>query len=175
MSTMLPTSRQVSEAEIAQFLDAARATFGEVSICWLATRSLQGGTNARAVNTSAGPRASDEWTRRILVRKSSRKVAEIRAAPLVTLAYQHATGDRYIALIGRATVVEDIAQMRSLWPSDLDNHFPPGFADANMIVIRVDVDRIEVHVRGLTPEPFGAGRTLLERQSTGAWRFIPAW
>jgi hypothetical protein len=54
-------------------------------------------------------------------------------------------------------------------------HFPPGFADANMIVIQVDIDRIEVHVRGLTPEPFGAGRTLLERQPAGSWRFIPAW
>ena len=50
-----------------------------------------------------------------------------------------------------------------MWSSDLDKHFPPGFADANMIVIQVDVDRIEVHVRGLTPEPFGAGRTLLGR------------
>jgi hypothetical protein len=44
-----------------------------------------------------------------------------------------------------------------------------------MIVIQVDVDRIEIHVRGLTPEPFGAGRTLLERQPAGSWRFIPAW
>jgi hypothetical protein len=39
----------------------------------------------------------------------------------------------------------------------------------------VDVDRVEVHARGLTPEPFGAGRTLLERQADGSWRFIPAW
>jgi general stress protein 26 len=171
----MPPCRLVSDAEIEQFLGAARATIAEVPICWLATRSLEGGTNARAVNTSAGASGSDDWTRRILVRKSSRKVAEIRQAPLVTLAYQHPSGDRYIALIGRATIVEDGAEMRSLWPSDLDKHFPPGFADANMIVIRVDVDRIEVHVRGLTPEPFGAGRTLLERQSTGAWRFIPAW
>jgi hypothetical protein len=30
-------------------------------------------------------------------------------------------------------------------------------------------------VRGLTPEPWGAGRTLLERQPSGSWRFIPAW
>jgi hypothetical protein len=65
--------------------------------------------------------------------------------------------------------------MRTMWSSDMDAHFPPGFADANMIVIQVDVDQTEVHVRGLTPEPFGAGRTLLERQSTGSWRFIPAW
>ena len=64
--------------------------------------------------------------------------------------------------------------MRTMWPDAYDSRFPPGFADANMIVIQVDVDRIEVHVRGLTPEPFGHGRTLLERQA-GSWRFVPAW
>ena len=103
------------------------------------------------------------------------KSARCGAAPLITLAYQHPSGDRYVALGGRATIIDDIAEMRTMWSTDLDAHFPPGFADANMIVIQVDVDRIEVHVRGLTPEPFGAGRTLLERQSEGTWRFIPAW
>jgi general stress protein 26 len=105
----------------------------------------------------------------------ARKVGEMRTAPLITLAFQHPSGDRYIALGGRATIIDDIAEMRTMWSTELDAHFPPGFADANMIVIQVDVDRIEVHVRGLTPEPFGAGRTLLERQSAGTWRFIPAW
>jgi len=175
MSTTMPPTPKVTETDILQFLEAARATIAEVPVCWLATRSLEGGTNARAVSSSAGPPRSDEWTRRFLVRRSSRKVAEMRAAPLVTLTFQHPSGDRYIALGGRATIIEDVAEMRTMWSSDLDAHFPPGFADANMIVIQVDVDRIEVHVRGLTPEPFGAGRILLERQSAGSWRFIPAW
>jgi general stress protein 26 len=175
MSTAMPPIPKASETEILQFLRAARETIAAVPVCWLATRSLQGGTNARAVSCSAGPPGSDEWTRRFLVRRSSRKVAEMRAAPLVTLAFQHPSGDRYIALGGRAKITEDVTEMRTMWSSDLDAHFPPGFADANMIVIRVDVDRIEVHVRGLTPEPFGAGRTLLERQPAGSWRFIPAW
>jgi general stress protein 26 len=165
----------VSEKDILRFLTAARETVAAVPVCWLATRSLQGGTNARAVSSSAGPPGSDEWTRRFLVRRSSRKVAEMRAAPLVTLAFQDPSCDRYIALGGRATISEDVTEMRTMWSSDLDAHFPPGFADANMIVIQVNVDRIEVHVRGLTPEPFGAGRTLLERQPGGSWRFIPAW
>ena len=175
MPTTMPPVPEVTDAQIIQFLAAARQTIAAVPICWLATRSLEGGTNARAVNTNAGAPGSDEWTRRILVRRSSRKVAEIRAAPAVTLAFQHPSGERYIALGGRATIVEDIAEMRTMWPNELDAQFPPGFADANMIVIRVDVDRIEVHVRGLTAEPFGAGRTLLERQATGSWRYIPAW
>jgi general stress protein 26 len=175
MSTTMPPVPKVAETEILQFLAAARETIATVPVCWLATRSLDGGTNARAVSSSAGPLGSDEWTRRFLVRRSSRKVAEIRAAPMVTLAFQHHSGDRYIALGGRAAIIVDVAEMRTMWASDLDKHFPPGFADVNMIVIQVDVDRIEIHVRGLTPEPFGAGRTLLERQPAGSWRFIPAW
>lgn len=175
MPTTMPAVPSVTETDILRFLAAARDTIAAVPVCWLATRSLQGGTNARAVSSSAGPAGSDEWTRRFLVRKSSRKVAEMRAAPMVTLAFQHPSGDRYIALGGRATMIEDVAEMRTLWPRELDAQFPPGFADANMIVIEVGVDRIEIHVRGLTPEPFGAGRTLLQRQPDGSWRFIPAW
>jgi general stress protein 26 len=175
MSTTMPPSPKVTETQILQFLAAARETIAAVPVCWLATRSLEGGTNARTISSSAGPPGSDEWTRRFLVRRSSRKVAEMRAAPLVTLAFQHFAGDRYIALGGHATIIDDVGVVRTMWSGDLDVHFPPGFADANMIVIQVDIDRIEVHVRGLTPEPFGAGRTLLERQPAGSWRFIPAW
>jgi general stress protein 26 len=175
MPTTMPLAPVVTESNIVRFLAAARETIAEMPICWLATRSLEGGTNARAVSSTGGKPGSDEWSRRFLVRRSSRKVAEIRAVPLVTLAFQHPSGDRYVALGGRATIVDDVAEMRSLWPSDLDRQFPPGFADANMIVIQVDADRIEVHVRGLTAEPFGSGRTLLERQPTGLWRFIPPW
>jgi general stress protein 26 len=175
MSATMPPVPKVTDSDIDRFLAAARETIAAVPICWLATRSLEGGTNARAVNTSAGPPGSDEWTRRFLVRRSSRKVAEMQAASMVTLAFQHCSSDRYIALGGRAAIIDDVATMRTMWPSDLDTRFPPGFADANMLVVQVDVDRIEVHARGLTPEPFGHGRTLLERQPAGRWRFIPAW
>src|SRR5436190_11598406 len=101
MSIAMPPTPQVTETDILQFLDAARKTIAAVPVCWLVTRSLEGGTNARAVNSSAGPPQSDEWTRRFLVRRSSRKVAEMRAAPLVTLTFQHPSGDRYIALAVR--------------------------------------------------------------------------
>ena len=55
MSTSMPQVPKVTEAEILQFLSAARETIAEVPICWLTTRSLQGGTNARAVNSSDSP------------------------------------------------------------------------------------------------------------------------
>jgi len=171
--TTKPLVPDYTDAQILSFLAAAREAIAAVPICWLATRSLEGGTNARAVNSSPGASGADEWTRRFLVRRTSRKVAEMRAAPSVTLAYQHPSGDLWVALGGRAAIIEDVTEMRTLWPSGMDTQFPPGFADAHMIVIRVDVDRIEVHARGLTAEPFGTGRTLLQRQPGGSWRYVP--
>jgi general stress protein 26 len=164
---------EITQQQIEQFLAAARQTIAEVQHCWLATRSTDGGANARAVRAHIGGPGSDEWTRRILVRRGSRKVGEIRAAPLVTLAYQHESGDRYVALGGKASLVEDRAEMRTLWPPAMNPYFPDGFAEANMVVLRVDVDRIEVHARGITREPFGTGRTLLQRDGIDGWQFVP--
>jgi general stress protein 26 len=172
MSTM-PARPEVTEEQIARFLAAARETIADVQFCWLATRSLDGGTNARAVHVHPGKPGDDEWTRRFIVRRESRKVGEMRAAPKVTLAFQHASGDAYVALGGVVYLLEDRAQMREMWPSGADARFPPGFADAHMIAAQVAVDRIEVHIRGVTREPFGHGRTLIERNGIGRWRFVP--
>src|SRR5580704_19256488 len=113
MSTM-PPAVQVTREQIVQFLAAAKETIADVQHCWLATRSADGGTNARAVRSSAGAPGDDEWTRRFLVRRGSRKVAEMRAAPRVALAYQHPSGDAYVALNGHANLIEDNAEMRTL-------------------------------------------------------------
>lgn len=163
----------VNDEEIGRWLGAARETIASVRCCWLATRALDGGANARAVRINPGAFGSDEWTRRFLCRRASRKVGEMRQDSRVTLAYQIESGDAYVALGGLACLVEDRAEMRSLWPESADKMFPDGFADANMIVVRVDVDRIEVHVRGITREPFGHGRSLVERHADGRWRFVP--
>ena len=172
MATM-PTSPEVTQAQIEQFLATAQKMLTEIPFCWLATRSADGGTNCRAVRSNPGRPNDDAWTRRFLVRRESRKVAEMRAADRVTLAYQHDSGDAYIGLGGRAILVDDNAEMRSLWPSAMDARMPPGFADAHMMVVRIAVERIEVHIRGLTREPYGHGRTLLVRNGAGLWRFVP--
>src|ERR1700722_12859655 len=78
MST-LPPSPEVSAEQIAHFLAAARDTIVDVKFAWLATRSLNGGTNARAVHVHQGASDDDEWTQRFVVRRGSRKVAEMRA------------------------------------------------------------------------------------------------
>ena len=94
-------------------------------------------------------------------------------APRATLAYQDSPGDRYVVPIGLATIIEDRSEMRSLWQGDWGALFPPGLAEANMVVAQAAVDRIEIHARGITAEPFGHGRTWLERTSDVMWCLVP--
>src|SRR5438128_755358 len=106
--TTMPPVPKISDSQIAAFLAAAHETVTGLRICWLATRSLEGGTNVRAVDSFAGTPGADKWTRRFLVRRTSRKVAEMRACPLVSVAHQHASGDRYVTLGGRANIIDDL-------------------------------------------------------------------
>ena len=156
--------------QIDRLLTAARETIAAVRYCWVATRAEDGGANARAVLSLAGATGSDEWTRRFLTHRGSRKVAEIRRDPRVTLAYQANTGDAYVALAGVAHLVEDKAEMRDLWQANVAKPLDDS-VDTGMIVVRIDVHRIEIHARGVTAEPFGHGRTLIERDPAGEWQF----
>jgi general stress protein 26 len=171
---MLTTSSVLTaeQWQIDRLLTVARDTIATVRYCWVATRAVDGGANARAVRSFGGATDSDEWTRRFLTRRGSRKVAELHGDPRVTLAYQADSGDAYVALAGRACLVEDRMEMRGLWYGNVATPFPDDFVDANMIVVKVEVDRIEIHARGITAEPFGHGRTLIERVVGGEWRFV---
>ena len=169
MSTTTTTQDAVPD-QIDRLLAAARDTIGTVRYCWVATRAVDAGANARAVLSLPGAPGGDEWTRRFLTHRGSRKVAEIRRDPRVTLAYQANTGDAYVALAGTAHLVEDRTETRSLWQANVVKAFDDA-VEANMIVVRVEVDRVEIHARGVTAEPFGHGRTLIERDAHGEWRF----
>ena len=72
MSTM-PSVPEVTEAQITQFLAAARGTIADVPLCWLATPVGGRRHTARAVNSSAGAPGSDDLTRRFLIRRESAK------------------------------------------------------------------------------------------------------
>ena len=172
---MPPSNEQsvMDAAQIQRCHTAARTLIEQRPLCWLATRAVDGGAHARAIRIGASPDGRDEWTRRFLCRRASRKVAELRADPLATLAYQDDAGDVFVALGGSMALLDDMAPMRAMWPDSLNALYPPGWAEANMIVAQMEVDRVEIHARGLTREPFGHGRTLLDRTGGGLWRYVP--
>jgi hypothetical protein len=168
-----------SDERVGRLLAAARDAIAEVPICWVVTPAEDGrGANARAVRDCtadvvivvAAAAGGDPWTRWFLALPGSRKAAEIRRAGRATLAYQHGSGNAYVTLVGRAELVDD----RSVVAAGLravDD--PDGSLAARLVAVRVAADRVEVHVRGATAEPWGHGRTLLERGGDGAWRLRP--
>jgi general stress protein 26 len=167
-----PAVRQSDrEAQVERLLAAARQTVAEVPFCWVVTAAEDGAANARAVKAQPNGAAEDFWTRWFLTPRIGRKSAEIRNAGRVTLAYQHASGNAYVALAGRAALIDD--------RTEVDNRFrgstyddPEGIVAASLIAVRVTVDHLELHVRGVTAEPWGRGRTLLDRDPDGRWRLL---
>jgi general stress protein 26 len=167
---MQDTEAEAEARRLARLLAAAQAAVAEVPICWVVTPTEDGrGANARAVRDgTADLPEEDAWTRWFVAPRLSRKVAEIRRTGRATLAYQHRSGEAWVTLSGPATLLDDAAAVRTrLRPVDDRD----GTAAARLLAVRVEADHMEVHLRGVTAEPWGRGRTLLDRDPRGgAWR-----
>ena len=157
-------------ARVARLLAAAREAMAEVPICWVVTPTEDGGgANARAVrDCTADVAAADApWTRWFLARPDSRKAAELRRSGRATPACQHRSGDAHVTLVGPAELVDDWAVVAAGLRSVDD---PDGSLAARLVAVSVEIERIEIRVRGITAAPWGQGSTLLERGADGAWR-----
>ena len=53
-----------------------------------------------------------------------------------------------------------------------DTYFPSAADRANAVFVAVAVARINLWIRGVTPEPFGLRTTILERDAGHGWRVI---
>ena len=60
--------------------------------------------------------------------------------------------------------------MRRLWKRGYDAFFPSETDKANAIFVEITADRLELWIKGVTPEPFAAYTTVLERNAGGDWR-----
>jgi general stress protein 26 len=154
---------------VERLLAAARETIAEVPFCWVVTPAENGGANARIVKAQPTRDGEDFWTRWFLTPRIGRKSAEIERVGRVTLAYQHKSGDAYVALAGRAELVDDRAKVESRFRGSAYDD-PEGVVAGSLIAVRVTADHLELHMRGVNAEPWGRGRTLLGRNRDGSWR-----
>jgi len=95
---------------------------------------------------------------------------DIRRAGNVGLIFQHDRDEAFVALIGRATLIEHGSEVRRLWKATYDAYFPSEADRANAAFVEVNVERMELWIRGVTQEPFGLHPTTLERDAGGTWR-----
>jgi general stress protein 26 len=167
----MPEAADVGEQSLVErLLAAACDTIAKVPYCWVVTASGGGSANARVVKAFPNGDGDDLWTRWFLTLRNGRKSAEIRAAGRVTLAYQHRSGSAYVTIAGPAEVIDELSAVESRLQQVDD---PGDTLRGRLVAVRVIADHLELHVRGVTPEPWGHGRTLLERNRERAWRLVP--
>jgi general stress protein 26 len=111
----------------------------------------------------------DPWTIRFVTDRRSQKAADLRRSRQVTLVFQREDEEAYASLEGAARLIEDKEGVQALWREKYRVHFPADEDRANAAFIEVKVTRMELWVRGLTSEPFGARTTVVMRDSSDGW------
>jgi general stress protein 26 len=161
-----------AEDEVSRLLAGASKTMAEARCCWLVTSTGSGGVVARPMGRLPPEPGDDAWTLRFITDGRSHKAAETRRASQVAVIFQHNTDDAYVTVIGAGSVHDSAAEVRRLWKPGYDPFFPSEADKANAIFLEVDAKRLELWIRGVTPEPFAMQTTVLERDAGGAWRVV---
>lgn len=117
----------------------------KLDFAMLATRSAAGVLTARPMSNNGDVEYQGDSY--FFAYADSRKVSDIRADTAVTLSYTGAAGmlggpPLFVAVEGRATLIEDKAQFDAHWTKDLDRYFPQGIDTPGVVMIVVRSDRI---------------------------------
>jgi general stress protein 26 len=140
--------------------------------CWLATAERAGVPCLRPMGRLPPEPGDDDWTIRFVTDGRSRKAADIRRAGKVALIFQRDADDAFVAVTGAAALVESASEIRQRWRDAYNRYFPTELDRANAAFLEVEAERLELWIRGVTPEPFGLRASTLERDAGGAWRLV---
>jgi general stress protein 26 len=155
---------------VSRLLGAAAATIATVRSCWLLTAAGEGDIRPRPMGRVPRDADEDEWTLRFLTDGRSPKVADMRRVSHVSVIFQHDPDDAFVALAGKASLAEGKPELRRRWTAAYDAYFPGGPDQSSAIFVTIAVVRVELWIRGVTPEPFGLRTTVIERDATRGWR-----
>ena len=165
---MSQANNERDDVEVGRLLAGAAKTIAGVRYCWLMTDAETGVANARPMGRVVSE--EDDWTIRFVTGGRSRKASDIRSSSEVGLIFQRDQDDAYVVLSGKATLIEQASDVDRLWKSAYDAYFSNATERANAAFVEIKVARMELWIRGVTPEPFGLLPSVLERDAGGAWR-----
>jgi general stress protein 26 len=168
---MLETRTNPDTIDVSPLLAGAAKTMRSVRYCWLATATEAAAPHARPMGRVINDPGEDPWKIRFLTDGRSHKAADMRRAGKVTILFQHDPDLAFVTLIGKAALHENASETRSRWKAAYDVYFPGEADRANAIFVEVEIERMELWIRGVTPEPFGLRAAVLERDAEG-WRLI---
>jgi general stress protein 26 len=107
----------------------------DIDICMFATRSADGELHARPMSNNGRVEwDGDSW---FFAPADGRLVGEIRRNPEAVTTYRADDRFAWVALSGRAEIVEDAERKRQLWLDELERWFRNGPDDPNVALVRV--------------------------------------
>ena len=159
--------------EVGRLVERAAATVAKASFCWLATVDASSAPRLRPMGRLPPEPGDDAWTLRFVTDGRSLKAANIRRAGRADLVFHREAEDAFVALAGAARLDEDQAEVRRRWKRAYDPFFPSEADKARAVFLTVEADRLDLWIKGVTPEPFGLKTTTLTRDAAG-WRLREA-
>jgi general stress protein 26 len=161
--------------DVGRMLAGTAKTIKRVRYCWLAWSEESGTLAARPMGHLLGDWDRGDWGVRFVTNGLSHKAHALRGAGrAVALTFQDAAADAYVLLAGKAKLLEDPSDVRKLWRDAFAVYFPTEADRAHVAFIELGVERMELWIRGVTPEPYGMQATILERDAGQSWRLIAA-
>ena len=161
-------------ADVNRLLCAVAEKIGKARYCLLLTAAGAGGTRARPMGRVPRDADEEEWTLRFLTDGLSPKVADLRRVGSASVILQHDPDDAFVTLAGTASLAEGKPEIHRRWKAAYDIYFPDGPDRSSAIFFTIDVARIELWIRGVTPEPFGLRTTVIKRDARRVWRLTAA-
>ena len=158
-----------SEIEVGRLLAGAAKTVRSVRYCWLVTRAAGGEFHARPMGRLLADKDADDWIIRFVTDGRSRKAKQLRGEPEVGLIFQSDGDEAYAFLFGRATLIERSSDVARHWKKAYEAYFPTPADRAAAMFVEIEIGRMELWIRGVTPEPFGLHATRILRDAEGHW------
>jgi Uncharacterized stress protein (general stress protein 26) len=107
----------------------------DIEIAMLTTTEVDGSLRTRPMANQRADRAGAIW---FFTEKDGSVIRNVEANPMVSLGY--ASSGAYVAVTGRAEMVEDRGLIDELWSEDVNAWFPKGKDDPNLTLLKVEPD-----------------------------------
>ena len=135
----LPAFAQQPSFSREALISAAREVMTTTRYCALITTGRNGRSHARTMDAFVPEADMSVW---LATNPRSRKVAELRRNPRVTLYYFDRESAAYVTVYGTARLVHDKTEKAKRWKEDWKAFYPD--RDKSYLLIKVTPERLEV-------------------------------
>ena len=137
----MKTARKSTTKKPRKDLDRLAKMMAGIDFCMMTTHGNRGTFHTRPMSNNGEVELdADSW---FFTSKDTCKVDELERDDHVSLAFTGGSkkAPKWIAVSGRAKLVDDVAKKKELWVDDLEKWFENGPEDPNIVLIRVRAER----------------------------------